>query len=99
MDEAQELGLAEAAEPRHVAELLKLDTYQDMTDEEIESLIAFKIEQALLDDERQQIIDARLEEGKLQLQVLAEAQLMAQQTMEKRLHLPRELRTVSDDDA
>lgn len=99
MDEAQELGLVEAAEPRHVAELLKLDTYQGMTDEEIESLITFKIDQALLDDERQQIIDARLEEGKLQLQVLAEAQLMAQQTMEKRLHLPRKLRTVSDDDA
>lgn len=99
MDEAMELGLAEAAEPRHVAELLKLETYQGMTDEEIESLLAFKIERALLDDERQKIIDARLEEGKLQMQVLAEAQLMAQQAMERRLHLPRELRTVADDDA
>ena len=44
-------------EPRPVAVLLDLGTYQDMTDAEIESVIEFKIKQALEQATAQKQID------------------------------------------
>lgn len=65
------------AETRRVEELLHLDTYQGMSDEEIELVIDFKIQMALLDDlHKEQIKDLQNQEV-IANQILAEGQYAA----------------------
>lgn len=44
--------------PREITELMQLGTYQGMTDEEIDIIIEYKIQQALNTDEQQARRDA-----------------------------------------
>ena len=55
-----DFGTVEDMEPwvdRPLGDLLKLTTYQGMTDTEIDTLIDYKIHMAILDDDRQRTIE------------------------------------------
>lgn len=96
MDEAQELGI-DVQLPRKVEELVKLDTYQDMTDEEIELVVQFRIEQALIDDTHLKLIEERRAQEAIGAQVLAEAQYNALQLVSEAMSCKPELQVIPYD--
>ena len=67
--------------PRDLEVLLRLDTYQDMTDEEIDILIAYKVKVGVESEISQQIINNQIETSN----TLVETSLQAKNTALKRL--------------
>ena len=96
MDEAQELGI-DVQLPRKVEELVKLESYQDMTDEEIELVVRFRIEQALIDDAHVKLIEERRTQEAIGAQVLAEAQYNALQLVSEAMSCKPELKVIPYD--
>lgn len=67
--------------PRDLEVLLRLDTYQDMTDEEIDILIAYKVKVGVESEISQQIINNQIETSN----TLVETSLQAKNTALQRL--------------
>jgi hypothetical protein len=80
---------------RNIDVLLSLDTYQGMTDEEIEDVIAYKIERALKSAEIKIIYNNSMEESAARVAAYAETSQQTIQMLESILNRPLQLRTVS----
>lgn len=82
---------------REISVLLMMDSYQDMTDEEIDSLIDYKIEQALKDAEIKLLYNKNTAETEARVAAYAETSQKTMELVESILNRPLELRTVEHD--
>lgn len=80
---------------REIYILLSLDTYQGMTDAEIESVIEYKISQALISNEHQNKIAAISYDTQQQIDTYARIENMSKDVLQSMLNNPIPWVTVS----
>lgn len=80
---------------RKIDVLLSLGTYQGMTDEEIEDVIAYKIDRALKSAEIKLMYNKNTAETEARVAAYAETSQHTMEMLESVLSRPLELRTVS----